>query len=65
MICKEKGRNADVIITTVNISSLNNVARRWLSEQNSDMILMQEHRRLTKKAFGHIPGYSLVFSLAR
>ena len=39
-------------IITVNITSLHDVSRTWLSEHSADVILVQEHRMIYKSKFG-------------
>ena len=52
-------------IISANITSLSDSARQWLSEQTAEIILIQEHRALTLREFGKIPGYDVIFSPAR
>ena len=64
-VCKLKGKHAYISIITANLTSLSDAARQWLSEQTADIILIQEHHLYNERAFGKIPGYTLVFSPAQ
>ena len=64
-ISKDKGTPAFVSVISVIIISFSEEARKWFANQEVEIILIQEHRMLSQKAFGRIPGYSLVFSPAR
>ena len=52
-------------MTIANITSLHEETQKWLSEQTSDTIHIQEHRMRHAGQFGKIPGYALIFSPAR
>ena len=52
-------------IITVNITTLSDSARSWLASQTADIILIQEHRCLTRRQFGMIIGFEVIFSPAR
>ena len=64
-VLKVKGKQAYISIITANLTSLSDAARQWLSEQTADIILIQEHHVYSERAFGKIPGYTLVFSPAQ
>ena len=52
-------------IITVNITALSDSARSWLAAETADIILVQEHRCLSRKEFGIILGFEVIFSPAR
>ena len=64
-LIRTKGKNSYIEMITVNISSLHDGSRAWLAEQTAEVILVQEHRMTSLKAFGKIPGYEIIFSPAR
>ena len=64
-VIRTKGQQAHMDIITANITYLSDAARAWLCEQTADIILVQEHRMLTRGEFGKIPGYDVIFSPAR
>ena len=65
VVVQTKGHKTHMDIIFANITSLSDSARQWLSEQTAEIILLQEHRALTLREFGKIPGYDVIFSTAR
>ena len=53
---KQKGTTSNISMITVNINSLSDAARKWLSEQTADILLIQVQHMFLKKGFGKIPG---------
>ena len=55
-VLRVSGKQKYIDIISVNITTCHDTAREWLSEQNADIILIQEHHMLYTGQFGVIPG---------